>query len=404
MPLVPLDLSGPLARLGCPNRFYQSWLAENYTALLKEVLARAGLPVREVHFDVLSGHYPPSDADAPTRVLELDPNLTFEKFVVGPPNRLADEAAHAVAREPGSRYNPLLICGEVGEGKTHLLHAIGHRLLAHHPQLRLEHLSAARLFELLAEAVEAGRAAEFRGRVRATDVLLMDDVHTLAGREGTQEEFFHFFNALHTAGKQVVVTSRFPPAALGGVADRIRSRLSWGLVVQLDPADEGFRLDLARTICQRLRWPVQDGFLQRLVAPLELSNRELAGLLLRAAATCKLTAEEPRAVLDRVVHERRTYSTPVTMADIAREVCRHQGLAVREVRGPRRARSLSRARQLIAYLAHEHGGFSLPSIGRALGERHHTTILYAVRKAHLLISEEPAFAQALRAVRRQLNL
>lgn len=402
-PLRPLSLDGPTARLGCPNLFYRTWLEGRYAEVIRDALAEVGLRAEAVEFEVVPGEPgPPEPTLLPT--LELDNDFTFENFVVGEPNRLAYEAARAVAEEPGGRYNPLMICGEVGEGKTHLLHAVGHALLENHPELRVMHLPASQLFERLVEAVQEGRAGSLREELRSADVLLMDDIHALMDRPGTQEEFFHTFNALHTAGKQLVLTSRSLPSALAGVAERIRSRLSWGLVVQLGSSDRGLRLALARRTAQRLQWEVPEPLLAEFVAPLEVSNRELIGLLLRAAAICKLTDERPESALAEVLSNRRGRASRVTLEEISRAVCRRLGLSLREVRSPRRARPLAQARHLIAHLAHRYAGFSLPVIGRALGGRDHTTILHSVRKAASLLDDDPAFAELLRAVRRELDL
>ena len=402
-PLVPLRLGGRTARLGCPNRFYQGWLQERYRELITEALADSGLRVEAVEFEVVAA--PPGSEDTPSLpALELDRTLTFENFVVGDANRLAYQAARSVVDAPGRGYNPLVICGEVGEGKTHLLHAVGHALLERRPELRVLQLPASRLFERLVEAVQEGRTAELRRELRSTDVLLMDDIHTLTGRPGTQEEFFHSFNALHTAGKQLVLTSRMAPSMLPGLTERIRSRLSWGLVVQLEPGGAGFRLRLAQRSAERLRWPVPAGLLAEFVRPLEVSNRELIGLLLRAAAVCKLTGDSPEAALAEALRSRRGHGPRASLEDICRAACRRLGLSAKEVRGPRRARPLAQARHLIAYLAHNHADFSLPTIGRALGGRDHTTILHGVRKAASLLAEDPSFAQVLRELRRELDL
>ncbi len=402
-PILPLKLSAPVVQLGCPNRFYQTWLEERYGQLIKDALTCSGLAVEEVRFEVVPSR-PGAEAAEPAPILELNREYTFETFVVADGNRLAYEAAHCVAEEPGRRYNPLVICGHVGEGKTHLLHAVGHALLEGHPELRVLQLTASGLFERLVRAVRENRATELRKELRATDVLLMDDVHTLAGREGTQEEFFHYFNALHTAGKQLVLTSRALPAALAGVAERIRSRLAWGLVVELEPGDGAFRLHLAQEVAQRLHWPVPADLLEEFVEPLEVNNRELIGLLLRAAATCKLTGDEPRAVLSDIGRQRRTQAPPATIERVIRTVSQRLGLSIRELRGPRRARPLAHARHLVAYLAHEYANFSLPAIGRALGGRDHTTILHSVRKAASLLREDRNFAELVRAIRRELSL
>ena len=403
-PLVPLEFGRSSARLGCPNRFYQVWLEQQYGRLLREALAAAGLPVQDLRFDLLGSLPTGEEAGPAVGILDLNPDFTFETFVVGEGNRLAYEAAREVAREPGRRYNPLVVCGGVGDGKTHLLHAIGHQLLLEHPELRVRQLSATRLFELLVGAVERRRTTEFRQELRSTDVLLLDDIHTAAGREGTQEELFHTFNALHTAGKQLVLTAWRPPVELDGIAERIRSRLLWGVVAQLEPSSAALRLNLAKTTATRLRWAVSGELLERFVRPLEISNRELVGLVLRAAGTAKLTGDDPETVLSQITSRRRQRAPTTTIASIIEAVSARLGLAVREITSPRRARALSRARQILAYLSHEHAGFSLPAIGHALGDRDHTTILYQVRKARSLLTREPAFADIIRSVRRQLDI
>jgi len=402
-PLVPLEVNRTAARVGCPNRFYQAWLEEHYQDPLKQALAAAGVAAAEVELEIMAA-WPPRISAGANPILTLDPDLTFESFVVGSGNQLAYEAARAVADEPGVLYSPLVIAGDIGEGKTHLLHAIGHAVLRKHPELRLRQLSASRLFELLVDAVQRDETTGFRQELRSTDILLMDDLHTLVGREGTQEEFFHSFNALHTAGKQLVFASREPPSSLVGIPDRIRSRLSWGLVVRLEPGDKQFRFDLARQTAERLGWPVPSELLKSFVTSLEVNNRELVGLLHRAAGICKLTGDDPEPVLTSILKEREDRARRVGLDDILRATSERTGLRLQDLRGPRRSHPLTRARQLVSFLAHEYTKFSFPAIGRALGGRDHTTILYSVRKARERLSEEPDFAETMRILRRDLAL
>ncbi len=201
-----------------------------------------------------------------------------------------------------------------------------------------------------------------------------------------------------------MLTSRETPTALKNVAERIRSRLLWGLVVQLKPGAAEDRLALARATAGRLHWDVPGQVLEAFVRPLEVSNRELVGLLLRAAGTAKLTGDDPETVLSGITSERRQQTGKASIEDIVRCVSRRLGLRTREVKSPRRAQPLSRARQLIAFLAHEYAGFSLPAIGRALGGRDHTTILYGVRKTRTALTEDPTLAQRVRSLRRELDL
>jgi chromosomal replication initiator protein len=389
--------------VGCPNRFYQTWISEHYRDPLTAALSAAGAGGASLELELLSV-WPRKGSSTSEPPIALDPALTFDTFVTGPANRLAYEAARAVADQPGTLYNPLLIAGDVGEGKTHLLHAIGHAILLQHPHLSVRQVSANRLFELLVEAVQRDETASFRQDLRSADVLLMDNVHTLVGREGTQEEFFHAFNALHTAGRQLVFTSREAPASLAGIPDRIRSRLSWGLVVQLEPGDRGFRLALAEQYAAQVGWSVPREALGAFVAPLEVSNRELVGFLHRAVGICRLTDDKPETVFSSILAERQGRAQEVRLDDIIRAVSRRLGFRMRDLRGPRRAHPLTRARQVISLIAHEYADFSLPAIGRSLGRRDHTTILYSVRKARERMGREPDFSSAVRLLRRDLSL
>jgi len=309
----------------------------------------------------------------------LNPRYTFDTFVVGANTRLAHAACLAVAENPVHAYNPLFLYGGVGLGKTHLLHALGQAIQQR--GLSVLYVSSEWFTNDLISAIREQKTEEFRARYRHNDVLLVDDIQFIAGKERTQEEFFHTFNALHGAGKQIVISCDRPPKALVALEDRLRSRFSWGLIADVQPPDFETRVAILRAKAAALSAPVPDEVLAYIARKIPSNIRELEGALNRVVAHASLmhaplNLDTARMALEGLL----TQTADLSPARIMAAVARHYGLSEADLTGPSRTRAVSVPRQLCMYLIREETGASLPEIGQLLGGRDHTTILHGCEK------------------------
>ena len=332
----------------------------------------------------------------------LNPRYTFQTFVVGTNNRLAHAASLAVAENPAHAYNPLFIYGGVGLGKTHLLHALGHEAEAH--RLSVLYVSSEGFTNDLIAAIRAQKTDDFRSKYRHSDVLLIDDVQFLAGKERTQEEFFHTFNALHSAGKQVVISCDRPPKALVALEDRLRSRFGWGLIADVQPPDFETRVAILRAKAAAARTQVSDDVLAYVARKVPSNIRELEGGLNCVLAHARLmhqplVVETARIALEDIL-ERAVDLSP---AQILSAVAHHYQLPEDELTGRSRRRQVSRPRQLAMYLIREETGTSLPRIGELLGGRDHTTILHGCDKIGHEIETDEELRRDWLAIKERLS-
>lgn len=309
----------------------------------------------------------------------LNPHYTFHTFVVGASNRLAHAASLAVSENPAHAYNPLFIYGGVGLGKTHLLHALGHE--AQKRKLSVLYVSSECFTNDLITAIRSQKTQKFRSKYRHNDVLLVDDIQFIAGKERTQEEFFHTFNTLHGAGKQIVVTCDRPPKALVALEDRLRSRFGWGLIADVQPPDFETRSAILRAKAEAISAQVPDEVLAYIARKMPSNIRELEGALNRVLAhatlmNLPLTLDTARAALDNILAQ----SADLSPEKILSVVARHYNLPKEELLGRSRRRAVSQPRQLAMYLIREETDTSLPQIGQLLGGRDHTTILHGCEK------------------------
>jgi chromosomal replication initiator protein len=335
----------------------------------------------------------------------LNPKFTFDNFIVGPSNELAYAAARAVADSGGARYNPLFIAGGTGLGKTHLMHAIAHTVLLGRPEARVMYVSAERFTNEFIEALQHHKMDEFRTRYRAgCDVLLVDDIQFLAGREQTQEEFFHTFNALRDADRQIVVSADKYPHQLQRMPERLASRFTSGLVADVQAPQLETRVAIVRKKAQLERIDVPDDVAVLLAQCVQSNVRELEGALIRLAAKSSLTGrpidvEFARAEL-MSVGSRQT--DPTSVADIQRAVCGHFRLSNSELLSKDRHKSVAFARQVAMYLCRQRLKCSFPELGRAFGNRDHTTVISAVRRVEALRGSDPRVAAHLDAIEKKL--
>ena len=397
-----LALDGDVLEVGVPNEFTRSWIEGHFSELVRKA-ATAADPGVSVRFRVTDGEPARATATAPSRARAGDgqaagaasaagapsqaeplrSKYTFGSFVIGSSNRFAHAAALAVAEAPGQAYNPLVIYGDTGLGKTHLLQAIAHYVLMHAPGMRARYVTCEAFTNEFIAAIKDKRVDAFKRRYREEfDVLLIDDIHFLAGKEGIQEEFFHTFNTLHASGRQLVLSSDRAPREISDLADRLRSRFEWGLLVDVQPPDIETRIAILhkRVAADRVR--IADPELLPAIARRVPTNiRELEGALTRVLAYASLTGRPASAALVReTLRDLPDADRPVSVATIKQVVSEAFGIPVPELESAKRSQVVVAPRQLAMYLCRELTDATLPAIGREFGGRDHTTVLYAVQK------------------------
>jgi chromosomal replication initiator protein len=340
----------------------------------------------------LSGQVPagPSGTSLETR---LNPKYTFETFVIGSSNRFPHAAAVAVAEQPGRAYNPLLVYGESGLGKTHLLHAIGHYVRSLYSGAKVRYVSSEEFTNEFINAIRDDRQDRFKRRYRDVDVLLIDDIQFLEGKTQTQEEFFHTFNTLHNANKQIVLTSDRPPKRLEALEDRLRNRFEWGLITDVQPPDLETRIAILRKKAAMDRLTAPPDVLEFIASKIQTNIRELEGALIRVTAFANLNRQEVDMTLAEIVLKDlipEGGEPEITAGLIIAQTAAYFGLSIEELTGPSRGRHLVMARQIAMYLCRELTAMSLPKIGAEFGNRDHTTVMYADRKINTLLAERRA--------------
>ena len=320
----------------------------------------------------------------------LNPKYTFETFVIGASNRFAHAAAVAVAEAPAKAYNPLFVYGESGLGKTHLLHAIGHYAHSLYPGVRVRYVNSEEFTNDFINSIRDDKASAFQRRYRDVDVLLIDDIQFLQGKVQTQEEFFHTFNTLHNANKQVVITSDLPPKQLAGFEERMRSRFEWGLITDVQPPDLETRIAILRKKAIGERLQVRDDVLEYIASKISTNIRELEGALIRVTAFASLNRQQVDLSLAEIVLKDLIPAddTPeITAATIMAQTAAYFSLTMEDLCGSSRSRVLVNARQIAMYLCRELTELSLPKIGQQFGGRDHTTVIHADRKIRTLMAE-----------------
>ncbi len=337
---------------------------------------------------------PRTDAAAPrTGDPLLRDRYQFDTFVIGSSNRFAHAAAVAVAEAPAKAYNPLFIYGDSGLGKTHLLHAIGHYAQNLYPSIRVRYVNSEEFTNDFINSIRDDKAGAFQRRYREVDVLLIDDIQFLQGKEQTMEEFFHTFNTLHNANKQVVITSDVPPKQLNGFEDRMRSRFEWGLITDVQPPDLETRIAILRKKAAADNLPAPDDVLSYIASRISTNIRELEGALIRVTAFAQLNRQQVDLSLAEIVLKDLITdddAVEITAATIIAQTAAYFGLTIDDICGASRSRVLVTARQIAMYLCRELTDMSLPKIGQAFGGRDHTTVMHANRKISELIGERRA--------------
>lgn len=393
-----------------PNEFARDWLSRNLSEQLAEVVHevcggyfnlsfQVGTPAAasEAREAVAVAERPPEKPAAGPALPKygiLNPKYTFSSFVVGNHSSFAHAAAIAVAENPARAYNPLFIYGGVGLGKTHLMHAVGHALLQHQPRAQVAYLSSEKFTNELINSIRDKRMEEFRARYRNIDLLLIDDIQFIEGKDHTQEEFFHTFNALHESGKQIVLSSDRPPKDIATLEARLRSRFEWGLITDIQAPDLETRIAILKKKADTEGLLVDDAVLHYIAASFQSNVRELEGAFIRVMAYASLNKVQPTVELAQQILG-QAVRKPVTLARIREIVANHFNMEVAELLTARRTKEVSWARQVAMFLSRELTESSLPKIGMEYGGRDHTTVIHACDKVKNAMKGNAALAEEL---------
>ena len=391
-----------------PNKHFKYWLAENYSQDIQASLSELKLEDFSVSFvaDDDSSEQGMNEARLAAALKEpcpdashchLNDKYTFSRFVVGFCNKFAHLAAVAVSEQPAKAYNPFFIYGAVGLGKTHLMHAMGHCIKAQAPQTRLMYISSEQFMNELINAIRYDKTNQFRDKYRNIDVLLMDDIQFLAGKERTQEEFFHTFNALYDSQKQIVITSDCPPREIPTLEERLHSRFEWGLIADMQPPDVETKIAILRKKAEFENVSLPDDVIYFIAKNVKSNVRELEGSLVRLAAYSSLTGEEITLPLAQEVLKNLAENNArvISIEGIQKVVADHYSLKINELKARNNSRRVTEPRQMAMFLCRELTGSSLPQIGKEFGGKHHTTVLHSIRKVEGQRNKDPEFESTL---------
>ncbi len=421
-PLRACGIENNALVLEVANDFCEVWLKDNYMGLLQDVLGLAAGRQLQVRFKVASGLGAPApdvpepvpekskpaevaDRNSGNHELVFNPKNTFETFVVGNNNNFAYAAALAVAQSPGKSYNPLFLYGGVGLGKTHLLHAIGQYVAAHKKSSRVAYVSSEKFTNEYIDGIQNNQLARFRKKYRQTDVLLIDDIQFLAGKERIQEEFFHTFNALHEGHKQIVLSCDRPASEIQNLEQRLVSRFEWGLVTDLQPPDVEMRLAILNKKAQLMGVQLPEEIMNFLANRIRTNIRRLEGALIRVASYAaltgkKLSLEVVEALLREILHEEGRYS--VSIEAIQKKVAEHFDIRLADMTSKRRPENIAFPRQVAMFLSRAMTESSLSAIGEAFGGRDHGTVLHACRLVKDRMEVDSSVRQVVNYLEKQL--
>lgn len=407
--LKPLSLEEDCMYVEVVTDYMKQMIATRYTGLIANSLSQAAghLITVEILTPGEAGQRQRKASEEPqANRVHFNPKYTFDSFVVGGGNRFAHAASLAVAEAPADAYNPLFIYGGVGLGKTHLMHAIGHYVQQQYPNLSLLYITSESFTNELISSIKNNTNTEFRNRFRNVDILMVDDIQFIAGKDSTQEEFFHTFNALHTAGKQIVMTSDKPPKDIARLEERLRSRFEWGLIADIQRPDIETRIAILRKKAEREHIAVSPDVLEMIAQRIDSNIRELEGSLTRLVAFSSLTgrgidialAEE---ALREVFAQRETRR--ITCDTIQATVANYYSVTVEDLKSARRNREITVPRQVAMFLTREMLSLSLPRIGEAFGGRDHTTVMHSCDKIVEHLKTNPGFLSQIDDIRKMLN-
>ncbi len=403
--------------LEVPNKFFRDWLTEHFIAQIEEVLTelvhhqvKVVLGVNRQLQAARVFEQPEKreerERERPQRPNNLIPKYTFENFVIGASNQFAHAACIAVANQPGEHYNPLFIYGGVGLGKTHLVNAIGHRAAAHRQGLKVVYLSSESFMNELIGSLRRDRMDEFKTKFRNIDVLILDDVQFIAGKERTQEEFFHTFNSLYESHKQIVITSDKFPKEIPGLEDRLRNRFEWGLIADIQPPDMETRVAILQKKAETEAIELPHDVAIFLASNIDSNVRELEGSLTRLGAFSSLTKSIITVDLAKeVLHNTlKGVRNEITVEGIQKTICEYFNIKVGDLKAKRRTQNIALPRQMAMYLCRKHTETSFPVIGNKFGGRDHSTVIHASRAIERRIKEDPHMQMTIEKLERNLNI
>jgi chromosomal replication initiator protein len=394
-PTTFLSLRDSVLRVHVPNPQFREWLLKNYLGVITESLKDLGHADLVLQFDCEPEARPEPGAaerEAPSTTA-LNPKYTFESFVVGSSNQFAHAAARAVAEIPSKSYNPLFIYGGVGLGKTHLMHAIGHYIQARDRRLNLCYISSDRFINEMINAIRFDRLPAFRQKYRNVDVLLVDDIQFIAGKDRTQEEFFHIFNALHDGQKQIVISSDCPPRQIPTLEERLHSRFEWGLIADIQAPDIETKVAILNKKAEAERVQIPENVALFIASKVKTNIRELEGSLIRLIAYASLTGRDIDLPLaQEILHDLlQTEDKPITIEMIQKFVADHYNVKLADLKAKNNSKAVAQPRQIAMYLTKALTAASLPQIGKGFGGKHHSTVIHSVRKIDSMRKRDPEF-------------
>ena len=411
--IKPISISGNKIILAAPNDFTKGILEGRYLNLIKnaitqvtqqEYIIQFTIPGEEISLNM--GQSTIQENNDNNQKSQLNPKYTFDTFVIGNSNRFAHAASLAVAEAPAQAYNPLFIYGGVGLGKTHLMHAIGHYILSQNPSSKVVYVSSEKFTNELINSIRDDRNDEFRNRYRNIDVLLVDDIQFIAGKERTQEEFFHTFNALHEANKQIIISSDRPPKEIPTLEDRLRSRFEWGLIADIQPPDLETRIAILKKKAKVENISVSDNVMLYIATKIQSNIRELEGALIRIVAYSSLTNREVTEELaEEALKDIISSNKPreITVELIKEIISQNFNVKIDDFNSKKRTRAIAYPRQVAMYLTRELTDLSLPKIGDEFGGRDHTTVIHACDKIGTDINESLDFKKRIEEIIKEIK-
>jgi len=414
--IKPVSFTKNILVLEVPSDFIESWLREKYMDLLIESITSVTGESASIKFTTPKVKYAPKQKRTHSikRIISedklhtsnmdsiLNPRYTFDSFVVGSSNRFAHAASLAVAQSPAKAYNPLFIYGDVGLGKTHLMQAIGHFAISKNPKKRIAYISSEKFTNQFINAIGNGKINQFRREYRKTDILLIDDIHFIAGKESTQEEFFHTFNELHDAHKQIVVSSDKPPKNIQGLENRLISRFEWGLITDIQPPDLETRIAILQKKAEHERLSMPNDVAYLIADNIKANIRELEGALVRLIAFASLTGEKidinlaNTALKDIINHNKNRY---ININSIKEKIVDYFKIRASDLTSNRRSRNVVLPRQIAMYISRELTDLSLPEIGALFGGKDHTTVMHACTKIKEKINSSNNFREIINKIK-----
>lgn len=444
IPLMVKDLKNGQLEIAVPTRFMATWVRTHYAEMIRQLWSGEFDEIQSVEMIIISSTDPAPQKDAETashapspaksdatnvsdaiatpktaankpssetgftldnQFSSLDPRFTFDNFVVGAPNELAHAAARRVAENAEVSFNPLFLYGGVGLGKTHLMHAIAWAIKEKSPERKVMYMSAEKFMYQFIRALRFKDTMAFKEQFRSVDVLMIDDVQFISGKESTQEEFFHTFNALVDQNRQIIISADKSPSDLEGMEERLRSRLGWGLVADIHPTTYELRLGILEAKCEHLNQEVPSEVLEFLAHKITSNIRELEGALNRIAAHsdligCPITLASTQSVLQDLL---RANDRRVTIEDIQQRVAEHYNIKIADMHAAKRARNIARPRQVAMYLCKQLTQYSLPEIGRKFGGRDHTTVMHGIRRIDELLQSDKSLSEDVDILTRSLK-